>query len=147
MAQAAGESDHSECPPKLVYAVQEGIGGDTNCPMQIIADSCIASTDDLANFDTENIYDTLKVNIYKIGSIYKAIQLCKNVRKWAIIVGSEEENAETMDSFVADFAVGVGAGQFAAGGFDSGECLSKYNRLLEITREDDSIPFAGRAFR
>lgn len=99
----------------------------------------------------------------------KAIELCRAARVagWSVIVGSNESGLEGVDSFLTDFsglvfvklkkgkayvvinvnAVGVGAGQLNCGGLLSGEFIGKYNRLMEILREDPSIPFVSRHFR
>lgn len=53
-------------------------------------------------------------------------------------------SGETEDSFIADFAVGTGAGQIKIGSLRNSERLAKYNQLLRIA-EDTEIPFAGRA--
>jgi enolase len=44
-------------------------------------------------------------------------------------------SGETTDSFIADFAIAVGAGQIKSGAPCRGERLAKYNRLIEIERE------------
>ncbi|MEA2821107.1 MAG: enolase [Bradyrhizobium sp.] len=51
---------------------------------------------------------------------------------------------ETEDSFIADLAVGVGAGQIKVGSVRCSERMSKYNQLLRIEERDD-VPFAGHA--
>lgn len=138
-----------ECPAILSYAIHEGIGNDVNCHLQIVADASVKSVEDLERLDPEGVFDTLKVNLFKVGSVYKALQLAKAAKaaKWSLIVGCEEQCVETSDTFISDFAVAVGAGQFNGGGFGSGECTAKYNRILEISREFDGITFAGRNFR
>ncbi len=44
-------------------------------------------------------------------------------------------SGETEDSFIADFAVGIGAGQIKTGSLCRSERIAKYNRLLAIARE------------
>jgi enolase len=85
----------------------------------------------------------------KIGSITKAIEMCNKARElgWSVIIGHDDGITETQDSFLADLAVGLGAGQLAAGGVASGEYISKYNRLLEILRSDEMLSFSGSKFR
>jgi enolase len=61
---------------------------------------------------------------------------------YATIVSAR--SGETDDSFIADLAVGSGAGQIKIGSTRSSERLSKYNQLLRID-EQDHLPFAGRA--
>jgi enolase len=51
-------------------------------------------------------------------------------------------SGETEDTFIADLAVALGAGQIKIGSVRNSERLAKYNQLLRI-EEDDSIPFAG----
>jgi len=50
-------------------------------------------------------------------------------------------SGETDDTFVADLVVGSGCGQLKSGAPARGERVAKYNRLLEITDEDPSLPY------
>ncbi len=49
---------------------------------------------------------------------------------------------ETEDDFLADLAVGTGAGQIKIGSLRCSDRLAKYNQLLRIA-EDERVPFAG----
>ena len=49
-------------------------------------------------------------------------------------------SGETEDSFLADLAVASGAGQIKVGSITRSERLAKYNRLLEIEK-DDRLPY------
>lgn len=51
-------------------------------------------------------------------------------------------SGETEDPFIADLAVGTGAGQIKIGSVRSSERLAKYNQLLRI-EEDPGLEFAG----
>lgn len=51
-------------------------------------------------------------------------------------------SGETEDSFIADLAVGTGAGQIKIGSVRSSERLAKYNQLLRI-EEDLDLEFSG----
>jgi len=53
-------------------------------------------------------------------------------------------SGETEDPFIADLAVGTGAGQIKIGSVRCGERLAKYNQLLRI-EEESGAPFAGMA--
>ena len=66
---------------------------------------------------------------------------------WSTIVACCEDAPETMDTFIVDFAVGMGVGQFMGGSLAAAEGTEKYNRLLEISRTDNSLQFAGSSFR
>jgi len=68
----------------------------------------------------------------QIGTVtqtLQAVQLAK-LYKWKIIVS--HRSGETLDSFIADLAVGVQSDYIKSGAPARGERLAKYNRLLEI---------------
>jgi enolase len=44
-------------------------------------------------------------------------------------------SGETVDDFIADFAVAMGCGQMKSGAPARGERLAKYNRLIAIEHE------------
>ncbi len=68
----------------------------------------------------------------QIGSVTETLDAVRTARKygWAVIVS--HRSGETNDSFVADFAYGVGADGLKLGAPARGERIAKYNRLLEI---------------
>ena len=51
-------------------------------------------------------------------------------------------SGETVDDFIADLAVGTGAGRIKIGSLRGGERLAKYNQLLRV-EEETRAPFAG----
>jgi enolase len=64
------------------------------------------------------------------------------VAGYATVVSAR--SGETEDSFLADFAVGTGAGQIKIGSLAQSERLSKYNQLLRIEEElGPKAHFAG----
>ncbi len=68
-----------------------------------------------------------------------AISICKSAN-YATVVSAR--SGETEDTFIADLAVGAGAGQIKIGSVRNSERLAKYNQLLRI-EEEASAPFAG----
>ena len=76
------------------------------------------------------------------------VRTAENLRKlnellaagWGAIVAGR--SGDTEDSFVADLAVGTGAGQIKIGAFRNSERLAKYNQLLRI-EEELGLPYAG----
>jgi len=75
----------------------------------------------------------IKVN--QIGTVSEAIEAVKLAKSlsWKIMVS--HRSGETLDDFIADFAVGVGADFIKSGAPATPERLSKYNRLSEIEQE------------
>jgi enolase len=74
----------------------------------------------------------LKLN--QIGSVTEAIEshLLARESGWETMVS--HRSGETTDDFIADFAVGIGAGQIKSGATARGERVCKYNRLEEIEK-------------
>lgn len=71
----------------------------------------------------------------QIGTISETLEVIKSARTagWKVIVS--HRSGETNDTFIADFAVGVGADFTKFGAPARGERVAKYNRLLEIEEE------------
>jgi enolase len=71
----------------------------------------------------------------QIGTISETIDVIKMAKDagWRVIVS--HRSGETNDSFIADFAVGVGADYVKFGAPARGERVAKYNRLSSIEAE------------
>lgn len=88
----------------------------------------------------------LKVN--QIGTLSEALEAAQTAFSagWNVMVS--HRSGETEDSFIADLAVGIGAGQTKFGSVARGERTAKYNRLLRIEEQLGSkAVFAGAALR
>ena len=97
--------------------------------------------DDLPVTDPQKIQSAIKksycnallVKPNQIGTIsetIEAVNLAKSTG-WKIIVS--HRSRETEDSFIADFAVGIGADYVKFGAPCRGERTAKYNQLLRIS--------------
>jgi len=88
----------------------------------------------------------LKVN--QIGSVTEAIEAASMAQAagWGVMVS--HRSGETEDSFIADLAVGLCAGQIKTGAPCRSERLAKYNQLLRIEEllGPDAL-YAGTSFR
>lgn len=71
----------------------------------------------------------------QIGTISETVEVIKQCQnnQWKVIVS--HRSGETNDTFIADFAVGIGANYTKFGAPNRGERISKYNRLLAIEQE------------
>lgn len=140
-----GDPNSSE----LSYAVG-GIGGDTACCIQVVADYMCCQSDILTQLSTgDNGYNTVKLRLETMSTISNVMQMCKTATRvgWKVILGCSKDSPEPNDTFLADLAVGLGASQFMGGGLLGGEYIGKYNRILEIQRSDPNISFVGVNFR
>lgn len=79
--------------------------------------------------------NTIIVKPNQIGTISETIEAAKLTKSygWKIIVS--HRSGETMDDFIADLAVGIGADFIKSGAPSQPERMAKYNRLLEIEKE------------
>ena len=79
----------------------------------------------------------------------KAIELCKTAHEigWSVIISSSKYTPETIESFLSDFAVGIGSSQLIIGGIHSMEYSLKFNRIFDILNENESLHYAGNDFR
>jgi len=65
--------------------------------------------------------------------------------KYGVVIS--HGSGETEDSFIADFAVGTGAGQIKTGSLCRSKRIAKYNRLLAIEREPGKkARYGGKVF-
>ncbi|MBM3250807.1 MAG: phosphopyruvate hydratase [Candidatus Nealsonbacteria bacterium] len=71
----------------------------------------------------------------QIGTVTETLEAIKLVKSynWKIVVS--HRSGETMDDFISDLAVGVGADFIKSGAPVPAERLAKYNRLLKIEKE------------
>lgn len=126
-----------------------GVGGDAKCPLQIVADKSVSKLEDVAT--VRHPFNTIKVDLSKagVGGVTNVLQMCTAIRdaNKALVVGCLEGMPEVCDSFIADFAVAVGADQYYGGGMQATEYGCKYTRLVEIARADDELKYPGKAFR
>lgn len=67
--------------------------------------------------------------INQIGTVTEAIEVVKLAKEahWGVVVS--HRCGETDDSFIADLAVALGAGQIKAGAPCRGERVAKYNQV------------------
>jgi len=82
------------------------------------------------------------VKVNQNGTLSGAIEVVARARESGYVPVISARSGETEDNFLADLAVGTGAGQIKIGSMRGSDRLAKYNQLLRIA-EDQSIPFAG----
>lgn len=93
----------------------------------------------------EKIANAVLIKLNQIGTVTETIAAVKMAKKasWGAVVS--HRSGETVDSFIADFAVAMATGALKTGAPCRGERVEKYNQLLRIEEElKDSATFAGR---
>lgn len=75
----------------------------------------------------------------QIGSVKEAIEAVQKTYAAGWQAVASHRSGETSDTFIADFAYGVGAHGIKAGGLGQKERLEKYHRLLAIEKEAETV--------
>ncbi len=119
---------------------EEDFKGWAQLAASFASDQTILVGDDLLCTNIERVEKALEekschavlVKPNQVGTISETLAVIKRAREadWQIIVS--HRSGETNDTFIADFAVGVGADFVKLGAPARGERVAKYNRLLEI---------------
>ena len=83
----------------------------------------------------KKLCNALIVKPNQIGTVSETIAAAKLAKSygWKIIVS--HRSGDTMDDFIADLAVGLGADFIKSGSTSKPEKMAKYNRLLKIEKE------------
>lgn len=111
--------------------------------IQIVGDDLFVTNQDrIASGVERGVGNAVLIKLNQNGTLtgtLDAMRLARNAG-YATIVSAR--SGETEDAFIADLAVGTGAGQIKIGSVRNSERLSKYNQLLRI-EEDPGVAFAG----
>jgi enolase len=134
--------DWSEKYP--IYSIEDGLAeddwdgwkklmaelGDT---MQIVGDDIFATNPTrILHGVQQGIVNSVIIKPNQVGTVTETLQAIKLCKEAGINTIISHRSGETEDTFIADLAVGVKAGQLKAGGPGRGERVAKYNRLLRI---------------
>ena len=80
----------------------------------------------------EKSCNTVLIKLNQIGTVTETLECMKLATKHGMQRMISHRSGETVDDFIADFAVGTGAEFIKTGSLSRGERMAKYNRLLEI---------------
>jgi enolase len=95
---------------------------------------------------SENIANAILIKLNQIGTVSETIEAMEMARKAKYSAVISHRSGETEDPFIADLAVGMGAGQIKTGSASRTDRIAKYNQLLRIEEElGSSARFPGRS--
>jgi enolase len=98
-------------------------------------DLIVTNKDRVARAITEKSCTGIIIKPNQIGTVHEAIEVVKQARAAGWKINASHRSGETNDTFIADFAVGVGADYAKFGAPARGERVVKYNRFLAIESE------------
>src|SRR5580698_2464130 len=92
----------------------------------------------------EGVGNSILVKVNQIGTISETLEAIELARRSGYTSIISHRSGETEDTFIADLAVGTGAGQIKTGSASRTDRIAKYNQLLRIEEElGQSAEFLG----
>ena len=93
----------------------------------------------------ESVANSILVKVNQIGTLTEAMDAIELAKSYGYRNVISHRSGETEDTFIADLAVAVNAGQIKTGSASRSDRTAKYNRLLQIEQElGDAARFLGR---
>ena len=83
----------------------------------------------------QGIANAVLIKLNQIGTVSETLSAIQTAREANYQVVISHRSGETEDTFIADLAVAVNAGQIKTGSLCRSERIAKYNRLLEIEED------------
>jgi len=83
----------------------------------------------------DGIANAVLIKVNQVGTLTETIQAVELAKRAGYGIVISHRSGETEDTFVADLAVAVNAGQIKTGSLSRSERIAKYNQLLRIEEE------------
>jgi enolase len=118
--------------------------------VQLVGDDLfVTNTARLAEGIAKGIANSILVKVNQIGTLTETLEAMEMAARAGYTSIASHRSGETEDAFIADLAVGTGAGQIKTGSSSRTDRMAKYNQLLRIEEElGAAAVYAGRsAFR
>jgi enolase len=92
----------------------------------------------------QKVANSILIKVNQIGTISETLESIELARRFGYTSIISHRSGETEDTFIADLAVGTGAGQIKTGSASRTDRIAKYNQLLRIEEElGQSADFMG----
>ncbi|HEX5438674.1 MAG TPA: phosphopyruvate hydratase [Gemmatimonadaceae bacterium] len=115
--------------------------------VQLVGDDIfVTNTERLARGIESGVGNAILIKLNQIGTVTETLEAIELARSAGYLSIISHRSGETADAFIADFAVGTGAGQIKTGSLSRSERTAKYNQLLRIEeRLGDAAEYPGGA--
>ncbi|MBQ9537335.1 MAG: phosphopyruvate hydratase [Desulfovibrionaceae bacterium] len=116
--------------------------------VQLVGDDLfVTNSSILAEGIEKGIANSILIKLNQIGTVTETLDTIAMAKENAYTTVISHRSGETEDTFIADLAVAVNAGQIKTGSLCRSERMAKYNQLLRIEEElDDVADFFGPFF-
>ena len=103
---------------------------------QLVGDDLfVTNVDYLAKGIRRGVANAILVKLNQIGTLTETLEAIALAQRNGYDAIISHRSGETEDTFIADLAVAVNAGQIKTGSLSRSERIAKYNRLLKIEQE------------
>jgi len=110
--------------------------------VQLVGDDLFVTNPEfLARGIREGVASAILVKLNQIGTLSETLETVRLAHRNAYRTVISHRSGETEDSYIADLAVAVNAGQIKTGSASRSDRLAKYNQLLRI---EDALGEAAR---
>ena len=101
--------------------------------VQLVGDDIfVTNTDLLAKGIEKHVANAILIKLNQIGTVTETLEAIELARSAGYLSVISHRSGETADAFIADLAVGTGAGQIKTGSASRTDRVAKYNQLLRI---------------
>jgi enolase len=114
--------------------------------VQLVGDDLfVTNVDRLSRGIEQGVGNAILIKVNQIGTLTETLQCIEMARANGYGIVISHRSGETEDTFIADLAVGTGAGQIKTGSASRSDRTAKYNQLLRIAEElGDVADYPGR---
>ncbi len=103
---------------------------------QLVGDDLfVTNTERLARGIENGVANAILVKVNQIGTLSETLEAIDMARAAGYLSVISHRSGETEDTFIADLAVGSGAGQIKTGSASRTDRVAKYNQLLRIEEQ------------
>ncbi len=115
--------------------------------VQLVGDDLfVTNTERLAKGIEGGIGNSILIKVNQIGTLTETLESIEMARAAGYLSIISHRSGETEDTFIADLAVGTGAGQIKTGSASRTDRVAKYNQLLRIEEQlGDVAEYPGGA--
>ena len=115
--------------------------------VQLVGDDLfVTNTERLARGIENGVANAILIKVNQIGTLTETLEAIDMARAAGYLSVISHRSGETEDTFIADLAVGTGAGQIKTGSASRTDRVAKYNQLLRIEQQlGDAAEFPGGA--
>ena len=114
---------------------------------QLVGDDLfVTNTERLARGIQSGVANSILIKVNQIGTLTETLEAIEMARSAGYLSVISHRSGETEDTFIADLAVGTGAGQIKTGSASRTDRVAKYNQLLRIEQQlGNAAEFPGGA--